>query len=453
MSEPIGGKPYWNIVFDKEGDVDRATVETVVREAGEAGLTDLVFFSHGWNNDRRVADRLYHAWFDLLAPQLRDGATRKAGLVGLFWPSARWSDEPIPDFEPAAGPSHTEGGAALQQRTTVSAGDPELDPADVAQLESMFPEGAPQLHRIAELLSAPPDPDAVDELFLQLRSFAENTAGGFDDGESDGAVMPGMLAADNDPRTVFDDFVVALSDCGVEFDSDEVGGAAGLGDMVRTVWNGAKEALRQLTYYEMKNRAGVVGQRGLGPLIGELHDRLPGLRVHLVGHSFGGRVVSFALAGLPEHLDPSPVKSVTLLQPAFSAFAFADRLPFDSGRSGALAGRAARVDGPISVCYSSHDSALGVLYPIASAVSRSDAAAAEDARSRWSALGAVGAHATPMVTLGKVDSDYPFDAGHLLNIDASEIVKAGRPPSGAHSDIVHEELAWVVARAGGLAGR
>ena len=46
----------------------------------------------------------------------------------------------------------------------------------------------------------------------------------------------------------------------------------------------------------MKNRAGTVGRNGLGPLLG----RLPaGVRVHLVGHSFGARLVSFALAGLP----------------------------------------------------------------------------------------------------------------------------------------------------------
>ena len=46
----------------------------------------------------------------------------------------------------------------------------------------------------------------------------------------------------------------------------------------------------------MKNRAGTVGRVGLGPVLG----RLPaGVRAHLAGHSFGARLVSFALAGLP----------------------------------------------------------------------------------------------------------------------------------------------------------
>jgi choline dehydrogenase len=43
-----------------------------------------------------------------------------------------------------------------------------------------------------------------------------------------------------------------------------------------------------------------------------------------------------------------------------------------------------------------------------------------------------------------------FNAGQILNLDASDVVIAGDSPSGAHSDIFHPELAWVVAPAGGL---
>jgi hypothetical protein len=35
----------------------------------------------------------------------------------------------------------------------------------------------------------------------------------------------------------------------------------------------------------------------------------------------------------------------------------------------------------------------------------------------------------------------------LVNI---EVVREVRPPSGAHSDTMHDELAWVVLNAGGL---
>jgi pimeloyl-ACP methyl ester carboxylesterase len=86
----------------------------------------------------------------------------------------------------------------------------------------------------------------------------------------------------------------------------------------------------------MKNRAGVVGQRGLGPVITGLAEQFDSLRVHLVGHSFGARLVSYALAGLGDR-QPSPVKSLTLLQGAYSRFAFTDALPFRSGSGGLAA--------------------------------------------------------------------------------------------------------------------
>jgi hypothetical protein len=38
----------------------------------------------------------------------------------------------------------------------------------------------------------------------------------------------------------------------------------------------------------------------------------------------------------------------------------------------------------------------------------------------------------------------------VTNIDCSDVVRAGGPPSGAHSDIVHPELSWVVLKAGGI---
>ena len=89
----------------------------------------------------------------------------------------------------------------------------------------------------------------------------------------------------------------------------------------------------------MKKRAGVVGQVGLGPLVAQIRQLLPGLRIHLLGHSFGARLVSYSLAGLPAGLTgaASPVKSLTLIQGAFSHYTFARSLPFDPN-GGGLAG-------------------------------------------------------------------------------------------------------------------
>jgi len=43
--------------------------------------------------------------------------------------------------------------------------------------------------------------------------------------------------------------------------------------------------------------------------------------------------------------------------------------------------------------------------------------------------------------LGGVGTSYPFKAGEILNLDASDVVITGDSASGAHSDIFHPQLA------------
>ncbi len=176
--------------------------------------------------------------------------------------------------------------------------------------------------------------------------------------------------------------------------------------------------------------------------------------MHLVGHSFGGRLVAFSLTGLPDDLDPSPVASLTLLQGAFSHFAFADHLPAPLSGPGGLKGRQSRVAGPLVSCFSSHDSALGVLYPLAALASLDNAAGLSDAAYPWGAMGHDGAQnlKAPTVPVKPAGSAYSFNAGQFTNVDCASVVKAGAPPAGAHSDIVHPELAWIVLTAAGLVG-
>ncbi len=230
--------------------------------------------------------------------------------------------------------------------------------------------------------------------------------------------------------------------------SDEFGGGA-------AAWlDTAKNALRCATYWEMKNRAGVVGRIGLGPMLAKIHAAAPALRVNLIGHSFGARLVSYALAGLPDALTgaASPVKSLFLIQGAFSHFAFAEALPFDPVRRGELAGMAARVDGPLLTTFSSKDQAVGHAYPIASVLAGQDAAAATDLMYRWQGMGHDGAQAVDAATavLGPPGTSYPFRRARWLNLDANQVIVHGPPPSGAHGDIIHPEIAWAALAAAGL---
>jgi hypothetical protein len=227
--------------------------------------------------------------------------------------------------------------------------------------------------------------------------------------------------------------------------------AASLGSIGRRIWGGAKEALRQLTYWQMKRRAGTVGQKGLGPLIADLSRQAPGVRVHLIGHSFGCRLVSFSLLGLSDTV-PSPVHSLTMLEGAFSHWAFAKTLPMDPNRSGALSGGQTKVEGPIVSCFSSFDTAVGILYPLASMASGEDAAALEGAQLRWGAMGHDGAQGVGAANLVIQEglTAYEVPKAGFVNVDAASVVKTGSLPSGAHSDIFHPELAGVLLAAAGL---
>jgi hypothetical protein len=429
---------HWEVGFDEHGRANQDDVGKLLGELPGRDLTDLFVFAHGWNSDRRQARRLYDLYFGQVPGLLSRGGAQavKAGWLGVVWPSKRWADEP----EPTAG---TDGGGAAGLGDGAGAGSPvPSDPLLVEDLKDVFEgdERRAALDELARLLEErPEDPAALarfQALMAELATEPDAGPAGEDQGE--------LALLEDDPEEVFGRFADAVPQTGE-------GGAAGIGDTFGRLWNGAKEALRQLTYFEMKKRAGVVGKEGLGPLLGRIHQADPQVRIHLMGHSFGARLVSFALAGLPDPAN-SPVKSLYLLQGAFSHFAFADALPMDRSRGGALKGMAARVDGPLVASFSIHDTAVGKLYPLASLSSRDDAAGLEDRLFRWGGIGHDGAQAVDatVAALAPVGSGYPFQRGRFVNLDGNAIINGGGPPSGAHSDIFHPEVVWAGLAAAGV---
>ena len=448
MPEQMAGFPYWEVRFDEMGrEVNPEAARALTAELPAEGVTDLFVFSHGWNNDRAAARGLYESFFaefrNLLDRSDLPGSRREAtiGTVGVIWPSMRWGDEPAPAAALAAG------GAAGVGTATESPSDGEL----VTQLKAVFSgkQEREALDELAKLLETRPRSDADLERFKGLmRTLA--TGPDVTEAPEDAGEQRGLMKDDaqrGEPLEVFERFGAVAEPLAAE------GGAAGFGDRFARLWAGAKEALRAASYWQMKKRAGIVGKEGLGPLLGRIHEAHPTVRIHLLGHSFGARVVSFALTGIPQAAGRvSPVKSVTLLQGAFSHFAFADALPHDRSRGGALKGAAGRVDGPIAISHSTFDSAVGTLYPLASLVSVDDASAAKDLAFRWGAIGADGAQAVEAsnVTLGRVGQAYPFERGKIVNLDGNAVIKNGGPPSGAHGDIFHPQIAWATLAAAGV---
>ncbi len=213
-----------------------------------------------------------------------------------------------------------------------------------------------------------------------------------------------------------------------------------------------------LRFWVMKRRAGEVGERfareSMAPLWSTL-SQPP--RLHLVGHSFGAKLVTAMVLG------GARPASVTLLLAAFSAFAFAPLIP-GSRRPGLhhpiLAER--RVDGPIVVLRSDHDTALGIFYRAVTGGGQIDRAGAHDvarpagrlARAAVVAASALGAAGARGVGAPEIDLLAAHRTGipqyPIVNVDGSRIVTASEPILGAHRDIFHREIAALVGMAAGL---
>ncbi|MEU2554828.1 serine-threonine protein kinase [Streptomyces sp. NPDC013313] len=431
MAEPgMSVSPYWELTFDADGDVDGPERDRLLAQVTERGVRDLIVFAHGWNNDRSTATALYRAFF---APVPGLAPKARIGYAGVVWPSMRFCDEPIPDLPRSV--------AAVEAQ---AAPGPALDKDTRRALLGAFPARATVLGRLARLLDErPPGDEGLAEFGRLVRLLVEPGPGG-----------PGVadIPGEDGPAVFRGDPVAACAEL--------AGALAGLGTAegfaLPDPWNGAKELLRQATYYTMKRRAGTVGEHGLGPAVGRLAAAAPGVRVHLVGHSFGGRLVSFALRGLPAGV--RSVKSVTLLQGAFSHYAFAAALPHDAGRAGALRDRQERIDGPLVCCHSRFDTALATFYPLASRCADDDRSVGGLALGRllgdrWGAMGHDGVRAVPGTAALDLAAALrgPLPGSGCVNVDVAAVVRRGGAPSGAHSDILHPELARLVLAAGRIA--
>lgn len=423
----INGLPYYELDFNADGtlnDVAGHGDGGLPAAVAAGGITDLFVFSHGWNNGVDSARDLYQAMFSLLADQI--GAhTATSAAVGVVWPSLLF-----PEDDPATASPVPSTGAQL-----------------AAALAPAFPDQQGHLDTLGQLLDAQPqDPDKLIEFHALASDLVTTTPQGSED-TGEAALLRSGAAVDT--ATVLG-HAAAMAPAGT-------GNAQGLGNPFAGLWSGAREVLRTLSYYEMKNRAGVVGLHGLGPLLGRLGGPAESPRIHLIGHSFGARLVSYALAGLPDSATQaaSPVKSLTLIQGAFSHFTFATSLPFDSRRPGGLAGGEARVDGPLLATFSKADRAVGWWYPAASMLAHQDAQAAEDLVYRWGAMGHDGYQNDPAadaVALADPGSPYDFAPHRFYALDANAVIAANQSAfSGAHSDIKHPQITWAIAAAAKLA--
>lgn len=427
----LSGFPYQEIQFDKKGRlVDPAEVGAADDMITGRQVTDLLILSHGWNNDIARARALYRELAEHLRATLDAGSGgglpgRRLALVGLLWPAKKFAEEEL-----------IPGGAAgLGGKLT----DADLI-EQIEGLRDLFDDDTAD--RLEGLV-----PDLEDRRSAR-REFVDLVRGALDDldDEATAEIPRGFFKAPGEK--VLDDFAkpppVVVG---------EGGGAAGIGDddgdggprgFFGGVRAGARNVLNYLTYYKMKARAGKIGAGGVHDVVRGLHERHPEVKLHLAGHSFGGRLVTACALGSGQ--EPELVfDSMTLLQAAFSHNGFAER--FDGENDGFFRPVVARrrVRGPIVITHTAADRAVGLAYPLASRLAGQNAAALGDKDDPFGGLGRNGAQRMrpDEVDEGKLlaaGGAYAFGPAKIFNLDADGVIEG-------HGDVARREVAHAIVEA------
>lgn len=326
--------------FDKDGKL--------VGEPPQLGpeVTDLVLIAHGWTEAEDSAREHYRELVDPLESILSENRAqwqgRSVAYFGVIWPAAKYADDltVIPDV---GDPPRAAMAASLNDE------DLNAHAQNVAQFLGIDPELL-----TTQALQAADDEGTRDALVSTLqRSISDHR----------------RALADKQTRAEHD---AAFEKTGSNLFStieNELQHLKNVADVVAD--NPLKRLLKLLrgdpktiiahilnlfTYFEMKNRSGIVGEglaKVLDPLLAD------GKRVHLIGHSFGGRLMTAATAVVK-----GKISNLTMLEGAFSHNA----LSSDGQRDGAY--RAvidnAKVAGRIAAAHSNNDWAVWIFYPLAS---------------------------------------------------------------------------------------
>jgi pimeloyl-ACP methyl ester carboxylesterase len=445
MLTQYGGFPAFDVMYDNGGHlVDPAAESEATAYFGTGagkGVSDLVVISHGWNNDISEARGLYHDFFNAFAfvpTPLRTKGARTFGVIAIFWPSKRFAD---PSLIPggAAGladPAVTKILAQLDQFEDLFASDPAVD-AKIAHLKSLVP----MLN-----FSANAQDDYVSTLVSMVPNSRYEIDEGLDNARSALGTLPGHV-------------VLANLATPIGPVSAPLPGKGGATSLLGGITSAAASLGDLLTYYTMKDRAGIVGRTGVvGTIRALLKCRAPATppRIHLVGHSFGGRLVTAAanaINGSTAAVTPESVDSMTLLEAAYSHNGLA--INWDGkGSDGAFRSVIAqvKVKGPILISHSSHDFPVGTAYPLASRLRGQVAdALVGGPNDIYGGMGRNGAQHTPEalpdVALPKADGTANYPPASTNPCWVLNICGDGPPPAptiASHGDVAKPELVAII---------
>ncbi|MFO0909696.1 MAG: DNA/RNA non-specific endonuclease [Isosphaeraceae bacterium] len=430
-----GGPPYIMVSYDENGrertDAPGGLAsDRVVAALRNRPVTDVFLMSHGWMGDVPAARDQYRRWSAVMAGLSSDVARAREVrpnfhplIVGLHWPSKPWGDEQLtPDESRAAAGAGADGVDALVKDY-------------LSRLGHRLELRKPLRTVISAAYSATAHrkmPAKVVEAYKEIAEILDLT------GEGAGAA-PGHDHDAFDPVAIFElsrkQAEAARAEEGLEFFS-----ADSLLDPLRTA-----------SFWTMKGRARVVGERGAYLFLARLIQATEGrdVRFHLMGHSFGGIVMSAAVAGPPGVAPhPRPVHSMCLVQGALSLWSYCSDIPVSPGTPGYFRRIIddQLVTGPIITTRTDYDRALRIFYPRGAQLAGDFERVAS--LPKYGAVGIYGVQGPGLQVsdelIKRANAPYAFHPGWVVNLDASGVIRNGGGVAGAHSDIDHPEVAHAI---------
>jgi hypothetical protein len=412
---------FFPLTFDDRGKlVSSKELDALIERANSAPATDAIFLAHGFRNDDSEATDLYTNFLktfrvQLSRPEFKTVAARRFVVAGVYWPSKPFRETFDDDT----------GGTRGLRNPAEAMADAEIQLA--ALKHDASPAQRAKLEKAAALL---PDLEgnakAQDEFVALVLSVLDRATLDKTEGLPQIRKQPGS------------ELLARLSDA-------PAGGTRGIGGVFGTLAGGVGRFLNLTTWYVMKERSGTVGAKGVAAAVRALYDNRSAtkIKIHLVGHSLGGRLMaSCAKAlGTPPKLQPD---SLMLLEAAFSHFGFSP----DNGRGNAgfyrdvIAERV--VKGPFVSTFSAEDTVVGKAYSIMSRLAGDNTREIGDASDEYGGIGRNGPLRTTEVAnarLHAAGTAYDYKIGVINNLDGSGgLIKD-------HGDVTSDAITYAFASA------
>lgn len=439
--ETIHGFDTQFIEIDRHGQV-KSGADDLTRHVRDNKVSDVILICHGFRNDEADARRWYGRFLETFAVHRGSAAlatklgNRTFAVGGILWPSMI-----LPEPNDDDGTALSTADSTATDRLRLESVKAELDA-----------ESSQKVDTLLELASVAQDSgNARLDMAAILIELARHLADG-DENEVSAGLARSSPAALCEALMADTVDVPPAGDAAATGIPQLSGGATGLGQgasFFGKVFGFVPKFVNLTTFLLMFGRCGTVGEKGISKVVRSVRSAAPAVRVHLVGHSLGGRAVTSCAKALLETPQVN-VDTMLLLQAAYSHFGLGEaatapvKHPRGHFRDVIVKGA---VKGPILATHSTHDRVITFAYTPMAAISLNNARAIGDEKSPYGGIGRNGvldATEARRDDLHEPGVPYAFTSGTIHNLNGSRSV-GGKPLIASHGDVTSEEIAWAFA--------